>query len=321
MDAAPASDHDDRPPVPELTVFPGIQPFHLQGAPVRGRLVRLGPLTEAIVGRHAHALPVAALLSEALALTAGLAAALKFEGSFQLQAKGDGPVPLLLADCTEAGALRGYVREDAERIASLDLPSAGRLLGKGYLAFTCDPGPERERYQGIVSIEGETLADMTHHYFETSEQLRCIVRLASARTSQGWRASALILEKIPQAGGTDGASPLDPHAAQAAQDAWEAVLALAATATDAELLDESEPPSRLLDRLFRLEGALLDRPRPVSFGCRCTRSRLSSILEGFPADDLDHMVVEGGSIVMTCEFCNHDFRFERSAFTGRTPSG
>jgi len=316
-DTAEHTDPHDRPPVPELTVFPGIQPFHLQGAPVRGRLVRLGPLADAIVGRHAHDPRVGSLLAEALALTAGLAASLKFEGSFQLQAKGDGAVPLLLADCTEAGALRGYVRADSERVSARsadDGNSAGALLGQGYLAFTCDRGPDRERYQGIVAITGDSLAEMTHHYFLTSEQLRCVVRIAAQRTDGGWRAAALILEKIPEEGGLNGAGIANPQAADDADDRWRAVQALASTATDAELLDETEPPGRLLDRLFRLEGAVMDRPRALSYGCRCTRSRLSGILAGFPAEDLDDMVVDQGAIVMTCEFCNYDFRFDRSEF-------
>jgi molecular chaperone Hsp33 len=296
--------------VPDIVVPRGVQPFHLRDKPVRGRLVRLGPLADALLTRHDNNPAVTALAGQALALTAGLAAALKFRGSFSLQAKGDGPVPMLLADCTDAGALRGYARADAERLAALvaegATPSAAALLGQGYLAFTCDQGPEMERYQGLVAIEGDTLTEMTGTYFRTSEQLATHVHLACARTEAGWRAAALIIERVAGAGGIG--EELD---ADAQDDAWRTALALAGTLTDAELLDDALPGERLLHRLFHLEGLALDRARALSYGCRCSRARLSGVLAGFGTEDLDHMA-EDGVITMTCEFCNLGFRFDRS---------
>ncbi len=300
----------DRPPVPDIVVPRGVQPFHLQLKPVRGRLIRLGPLAEALLTRHEHHPAVAGLMGEALALAAGLAAALKFRGSFSLQAKGDGPIAMLLADCTDQGALRGYARVAAERLgpalAVEAEPPPKVLLGEGYFAFTCDQGPDMDRYQGIVAIEGETLAAMTGHYFRTSEQLRTHVHLASARTPAGWRAAALIMERVAGEGGVD--PELD---AEAQEEAWRTALALATTLTDAELLDDALPPERVLHRLFHAEGLALDRPRALSYGCRCSRARLAGVLAGFPAEDLDHMA-EDGAITMTCEFCNLDFRFDRA---------
>ncbi len=314
--ATPPFLNHDRPPVPDLVVPRGVQPFHLHHKPVRGRLVRLGPLAEALLGRHAgQPETLLALTGEAMALTAALATALKFRGSFSLQAKGDGAVPMLLADCTEAGALRGYGKADAEKLgaalAGNAEPSAAALLGSGYLAFTCDQGPGMDRYQGIVAIEGESLAEMTGHYFRSSEQLQSQVHLACARTEAGWRASALVIERVAGEGG------IDPGADAAAQDdAWITAQALAGTITKAELLDDTLPGERLLHRLFHAEGLALDRPRALSYGCRCSRARLAGVLEGFPPDDLDHMA-EGGAITMTCEFCNLDFRFERDEVQSR----
>ncbi len=314
--ATPDFLNHDRPPVPDLVVPRGVTPFHLAEKPVRGRLVRLGPLAEAILGRHDHPPTVGALLGQALALAAGLASALKFKGSFSVQAKGDGAVPLLLADCTEAGALRGYAKPNDERLATLlaatDAPSAAQLLGQGYLAFTCDQGPDMDRYQGIVAIEGETLAAMTGHYFTSSEQLQSHVQLAAAKTPAGWRASALILEKVAGEGGLDGLP------AEEAAEAWRTALALAGTLTEAELLDDALSSQALLHRLFHLEGLVLDRPRALAYGCRCSRARLATVLAGFPEDDLDHMA-EAGTITMTCEFCNLDFRFDRAELQGSTP--
>jgi len=304
-------DHD-RPPVPDLVVPRAVNPFHLDRKPVRGRLLRLGPLAEALLSRHAHPEAVAQLMGQALALTAGLASALKYKGSFSVQAKGDGPIPMMVTDCTDMGALRGYARVDAEKLARYGRhPSARALLGKGYLAFTCDQGPDMERYQGIVAIEGASLSEMTGNYFATSEQLRSFVRLACGRTEEGWRAAAFIMERVAAEGGTgpvDG-NPDDP------EDAWETALALAGTLTEAEMLDDALPPERLLHRLFHLEGLMLDAPRALAYGCRCSRSRLAGVLEGFPGADLDHMA-EDGTITMTCEFCNVDFRFERQKLRG-----
>jgi molecular chaperone Hsp33 len=312
----PAFLNHDRPPVPDVVVAHGVQPFHLHLKPVRGRLVRLGPLAEALLGRHQALHPaVLALMGEAMALTAALATALKFQGSFSLQAKGDGAVPMLLADCTEAGALRGYARAEPEKLATLlagdAAPNAASLLGAGYLAFTCDQGLEMDRYQGIVAIEGDSLAAMTGHYFRTSEQLQSQVHLACARTDDGWRASALVIERVAGAGG------VDPEAdAEAQDDAWRTAQALAGTIRASELLDDSLTGERLLHRLFHAEGLALGRPRALSYGCRCSRARLAQVLEGFPPADLDHMA-EGGAITMTCEFCNLDFRFGRDEVQGK----
>ncbi|WP_191083838.1 Hsp33 family molecular chaperone HslO [Roseococcus microcysteis] len=300
-------DHD-RPPVPDLVVPRGVVPFHLAQKPVRGRLLRLGPLAEALLSRHDHPEAVARLMGEAMALTAGLASALKYKGSFSVQAKGDGPIPMLVTDCTDMGGLRGYARVDAEKLARYGRnPSARALLGKGYLAFTCDQGPDMERYQGIVAIEGATLSEMTANYFATSEQLRSFVRLACARTDAGWRAAAFIMERVAVEGGIADSAGDD--------DAWDTALALAHTLTEAEMLDDALPAERLLHRLFHQEGLMLDQPRALAYGCRCSRSRLAGVLEGFPVEDLDHMAKDG-TITMTCEFCNVDFRFARDNLRG-----
>ncbi len=300
-------DHD-RPPVPDLVVPRGVVPFHLAQKPVRGRLLRLGPLAEALLSRHDHPEAVARLMGEAMALTAGLASALKYKGSFSVQAKGDGPIPMLVTDCTDMGGLRGYARVDAEKLARYGRnPSARALLGKGYLAFTCDQGPDMERYQGIVAIEGASLSEMTANYFATSEQLRSFVRLACARTEAGWRAAAFIMERVAVEGGIADSAGDD--------DAWDTALALAHTLTEAEMLDDALPAERLLHRLFHQEGLMLDQPRALAYGCRCSRSRLAGVLEGFPVEDLDHMAKDG-TITMTCEFCNVDFRFARDSLRG-----
>ena len=280
--------------------------------------MRLGALADALLTRHTNNPVVTSLVGQALALAAALASALKFQGSFSIQAKGDGAVPMLLSDCTDSGALRGYARAEPDRLANLlshqPNPSAADLLGSGYLAFSVDQGPDRERHQGIVAIEGEDLAEMAMHYFRTSEQLQCVLRLACEQTELGWRASALVLERVASEGGTSESSLSNAEAA------WQTATILARTVTSNELLDDSLAADQLIWRLLGSEEVAVGRPRALAFGCRCSRSRLAGILEGFVLDDLDHMAVDG-TIVMTCEFCNFDFRFSRTDIRGRTAAG
>ena len=309
MDDLPPILDSSRPDVPDVVVPRGVTPFYLPLRPVRGRLVRLGPLADALLTRHHHDDIVTALVGQALALVAALASALKFEGSFSLQIKGDGPVRMLLADCTDSGALRGYASAEPNRLAAYRVavpnPSHRDLLGSGVLVLTVDQGADMDRHQGVVSIAGETLETMALHYFDTSEQMPCFLRLACDRTEAGWRASALILERVAGTGG------VDPTLDTASLDeAWGTALILAGTVKDSELLDDALPPEKLIHNLFSGEGLAVDQPRALAYGCRCSRSKLAGILGTFGTDDIDHMA-ESGAITMTCEFCNLDFRFTR----------
>ena len=316
MNDLPAFLDSGRPNLPDVVVPQGVTPFFLPDRPVRGRLIKLGPLADALLSRHAqnpHA--VTRLAGKALALTAALASALKYSGTFSLQAKGDGPVNLLLTDCTDEGTLRGYARGDTDKLALLDDPDAATdaaLLGQGYLAFTVDQGPDTERHQGIVAIEGDDLADMALHYFTTSEQFQCAIHLACAETAQGWRASALILERI--ASGGEGNLLLS---AAEQDESWHTAVTLASTITEAELLDDQITPERLLYRLFHTEGVAVDHARALGYGCRCSRAKLTGILEQFTPDELDEMA-QGDDITMTCEFCNMGFSFPRADLRGQS---
>ncbi|MCE2575327.1 Hsp33 family molecular chaperone HslO [Komagataeibacter sp. FNDCR2] len=313
---SPAFLDSSRPDTPDLVVPQGIVPFYLDQRPVRGRLVRPGVLTDTLLTRHDNPDVVLRLAGEALALVAALASSLKFQGSFSLQAKGDGPVSLLLADCTDSGALRFHARSDddqvAELLATCPNPTAGQLLGKGYLAFSVDQGPDTDIHQGIVEITGESLSDMAAHYFTTSEQHACWVRLFCEKTELGWRAGALVMEKIASDGGIE-----TDLSTEEGDDAWETATTLATTLTAHEILDDGLSSATLLHRLFHAEGLMMGQPRALAFGCRCSRARLSGILETFTLDDLDHMA-QDGTITMNCSFCNHSFHFQRGEIAGKT---
>ena len=292
-----------------------ILPFQAEQADVVGRLVKLGPTVDTILSRHAYPEPVSKLLGEAVALTALLGAALKFEGKFILQASTDGPVDLLVADYQVPGGLRGYARFSAERLA--ELPADGRLLGEGHLAMTIDRGVDTERYQGVVPLEGESLTEAADTYFRQSEQLPTFIRLAVARhyragsaggRSWTWRAGGLLVQKLTREGGRSVA-----REAAFSEEDWTRAKALAETVEDHELLDPLLPPDRLLYRLFHEEQVRAFRAIPLESYCSCSRERVEELLRRFSAEDLAEMVVDG-EMWVTCEFCNSRYQFDPASF-------
>lgn len=279
-----------------------ILPFQIEAQGLRGRLVRLGPLADEILHRHDYPPIVARMLAEMLTLAALLAGALKYEGVFTLQTSGNGPIRLMVADITSAGAMRGYAQFDAVRLPAESEASVPRLLGAGHLAFTVDQGDFTDRYQGIVELDGATLTDCVHHYFRQSEQLQCALRLAVSETDGHWRAGALMLQRMPP--------PEASREAEEAEDGWRRALAFMASVRSDELTDAGLAPDALLYRLFHEDGVRVFRSQPVNAGCRCSRERVEIVLRAMPADELTAMQEEGESVV-TCEFCNRKYRFDR----------
>ena len=282
-----------------------VQPFQVEASAIRGRLVRLGPAVDEILSRHDYPAQVASVLAEALALAPLLSAALKYEGIFTLQTKGDGPVSMLVVDVTSAGDLRGYAQFDTDAVLALAStgaaqPSIPRLLGSGYLAFTVDQGEHTERYQGIVELTGATLAECVHHYFRQSEQLEAAVKLAAAKDPQGhWRSGGLMIQRMPDPGGLG--SDQD-------EDGWRRAAAFMASSTNAELLDPGLPADRLLYRLFHEDGVRAYQPQPLRFACRCSRERVADMLGALPRGDIEEMKADGDSVI-TCEFCSARYVF------------
>lgn len=283
---------------------------------MRGRIVRLGPALDSILLRHRYPEPVAHLLAEALVLVATMATALKFEGVFSLQAKGDGPVSTLVADCRTPGHLRGYANFDAARLEGLELGPGGTaglvplLLGKGYLAFTIDPQSEDfERYQGIVDLSGSSLADAAHAYFAQSEQLNARVILAAAhrKGNEGrrvWRGGGVLLQQLP----------LDPGGLtqEERSAAWDKVQVLLGTAKADELTDPALGQNELLYRLFHEDGVRVFETAPLKDRCTCSPDKVKGILSTFSTDEIAAMAVDG-TITVTCQFCSQAYRFQPEA--------
>ena len=291
-----------------------IRPFQIEGGGLRGRLVRLGPTADEIIRRHGYPPVLSELLGEALALTALLAGALKFDGAFSLQARGDGPVSMLLADYFSPGRMRGYLSYDADRLAELDLHGTGsatvpRLLGGGYLAFTVDQGDDTERYQGIVGMEGATLADCAHHYFRESEQIDSAIRLAAAPDPGGaWRAGGVMIQRLPEGDPAMLARGAETRP-EDTEDDWRRAVTLLATAQSDELLSSDITPDQLLYRLYHEDGVRVFEPVPLSFGCTCSRQRADRVLRSLSDAALEDLIVDG-RLDVTCEFCNAFYEFQ-----------
>ena len=282
--------------------------FQIENEPVRGRIARLGAVVDEVLTRHAYPEPVANLLGEACALAALVGASLKFEGRLIVQAQGDGPVSLVVADYDTSGALRGYCSFDQEKVEAASQgflrPGAASLLGKGLFVMTIDQGPDTERYQGITQIEGETLALCAETYFAQSEQVPTRVRLAvgQLQTDAGlvWRAGGLLIQNI--AG--------DSHAREDAMETWNRSQALFETTGEDELIDPTIPAETLLYRLFHEDGVRLFEPRPLRAFCRCSPERILGLLRSFPAEERVEMVTPEGQIRVTCEYCSRVYDVE-----------
>jgi molecular chaperone Hsp33 len=312
-----------------------ILPFAVKALDLRGRIVRLGAAVDTILTSHDYPPPVAKLLGEAIVLTIMLGSALKFEGRFILQTQSDGPVRMLVVDYTSPDRVRACARFDAARIAAAiaaNEVAAGKLLGHGHLAMTIDQGPEMNRYQGLVPLEGGDLEQAAHEYFVRSEQIPTRVRLAVAEEFRAgengarrhWRAGGILVQFLPnsperarQADLAPGDAPpgTTPHVIPE-DDAWVEGRSLIATVADIELIDPALSSERLAYRLFHERGVRVFRPAPVQARCSCSRGNVENMLKSFSQEDRDDMV-EDGRITVTCEFCSSTYVFAPDEIAGQ----
>jgi molecular chaperone Hsp33 len=281
--------------------------FQIEEWPVRGLLVRLGPVVDDILSRHDYPDPVADLLGEACTLAALVGASLKFDGKLIVQAQGDGPVAYVAADYDTSGGLRGYCRFDADRVDAASQgfvrPGARSLLGAGVFIMTVDQGPKMERYQGVAPIEGETLALCAEQYFARSEQVPTRVRLAVGKADGGaWRAGGAMIQYMAE---DDARGPTE--------EAWDREQALFETLGEDELIDPAVAPDRLLYRLFHEDGVRMFKPKALHAFCRCSQDRIVGLLRSFSPDERVDMVEDDGLIRVTCEYCSRVYEVEPAA--------
>jgi molecular chaperone Hsp33 len=283
--------------------------FLFQAAPVRGHWVRLSRAW--IEAREHQALPPVALslLGESLAAVALLSASLKFQGTLTLQLAGStGPLSMLVAQATDSRTLRG--------VAHLAAAGAGdtafrELVSGGRLVVSVEQGNGITPWQGVVPLDGDTLAQCLENYFAVSEQLpTMIVLAANAETAAG-----LLLQKLPTPE-SEGEG-----AAAAIQDLWEEATALLVTLGPDELL--ACEPEELLRRLFGAHDLRLFDAEPVRFACRCSRERVAAMLKSLGQAEVQSILMEQGEVSVTCEFCQRPYRFDAVDAQGLflSPSG
>lgn len=304
---------------PKAADWDNALPFQLDALGVRGRLVRLGPALDTVIERHGYPLAVARPLAEAMALCATLATSLKYDGIFTLQISGDGPIRLLVTDLTSDGALRGYAQFDSWKLAvalgsgNHDAPEGyvPKLFGQGRLAFTVDQGQNTQRYQGVVPLEGATLADCAHTYFRQSEQLPTGIKISARRTDVGgrghWHAASLMVQQMPEF----DAGRIDRDADQR-EDDWRRAVILMASATEQEMLDPALPSGTLLFRLFHEERPRVFDRRPFAARCRCSRDRIDNVLRSIRREELADLRDTSGKVAVKCEFCSTEYAYDET---------
>jgi molecular chaperone Hsp33 len=270
-----------------------IAAFSFDAAPIHGRVVTLTNSWLRIRDRHRHAPAAERLLGEMVGVVAMLAQGIKLDGSVILQIRGEGPVTTVMAECTDRTTLRGMLRENGA-IVSDELST---LVGNGRLAITLKPH-RGEMYQGIVSLDGSSVADAVESYFAMSEQLPTRIWVAAEQGT----VAGLLLQRMPDRPQRRRVS------AEPDEDAWQRVQLLADTVSDQELL--SLPAAQLLGRLFHTEAVRLQPPSLLSFGCSCSRQRTANALRIMGRTEVDSILAQEGCITVTCEFCGTTYGYD-----------
>jgi len=289
--------------------------FMFDRYPIRGHLVHLDAAWRALIEHREYPAAIRDTLGEAVAASLLLAATIKFEGVLSLQLQGDGPVHLMLAQCTSGLGVRGLARYRENRYHSGDNRAGTRagtgagygrtetadLIGTGNLTVILETDGGARRYQGIVPISGQRLAESLQFYFENSEQLP--TRLWLHADASG--ASGMLLQKLPA---PDAASDLEAVTAASIDDTWRRVQLIGETLTPDELRMLTD--AKILHRLFNEDDVRLFEPAPVYFRCRCSRERVAGMLQGLGEAETRSVLAERGEVEVRCDFCNRAYVFD-----------
>jgi molecular chaperone Hsp33 len=311
---------EDRPAAPQ----DGILPFAVETLHVRGRVIRLGTALDTLIRRQNWPDPVARVVGEAAALAGLLGSSLKGQGRFQLQTRSNGPVSMVVIDLDLMGnkpsigfrATAHFDKNRLEEAASKGQRQVAALLGEGHLALTIEQGSAANRYQGIVSLDGQGLEEAAHGYFVQSEQIPTRVRLAVGEICEAgrapyYRAGGMLVQFLP------GGRALD---AKEAEECWTEASALTATLADHELVDPAIASETLLWRLFHEagagEGIRIFAPLNVEERCRCSRERVLGMIRSFSEKDRSGLAADDGTLAITCEFCGRIYCLEHNEIEG-----
>ncbi|HEY3596448.1 MAG TPA: Hsp33 family molecular chaperone HslO [Paraburkholderia sp.] len=287
-----------------------LQKFMFSAAPVRGEIVSLRNTWQEVLTRRDYPAPVRTMLGEMMAACALLSANLKFDGTLIMQIFGDGPVKMLVVQCSSDLSLRATAKFSGE--AAKTIGDDARLVdlinasGHGRCVITLDPHnkqPGQQPYQGIVPLSGEngpleSMAQVLEHYMHHSEQLDTRLWLAA----NGERAVGMLLQKLPGDGG------IVPHPGELDADTWERVCTLGSTLSQDELLKED--PATVFRRLFWQENVHHFEPASTRFECTCSREKVGRMLRMLGREEVDSVIEERGHVEIHCEFCNQRYEFD-----------
>jgi molecular chaperone Hsp33 len=271
--------------------------FLFERYPIRGHLVHLDATWRALLEHRDYPPNIRDTLGEAVASSVLLAATLKFEGTLSLQLQGDGPMHLMIAQCTSGLGVRAVARTRGEPTAR-DLPS---LAGEGRLSVTLENEDLTQRYQGVVPLAGERMAQCLESYFATSEQLPTRLWLHA----DGNGASGMLLQRVPEASEQRATVTHDPAEIE---DAWRRVQLIGDTLQPDELAQLSD--REILRRLFNEDDVRLFQSTPVFFRCRCSRERVVGMLQSLGEPEIRSVLEEQGRVEVRCDFCNRAYQFD-----------
>lgn len=262
-----------------------VQRFVLEGYPVRGEIVHLDATWQAVLTRHDYPEPVRGVLGELLVAAALLSSTIKYDGSLTIQLQGDGPLSMVVVECTSHRTLRGLARWSGD-VGNLKF---AELIGQGRLAITLDPGGDAQ-YQSIVNVEDDGVGPALERYFHRSEQVHTRLWLATDPEV----AAGFLLQRLPE-------RELD-------DEVWNRAVTLADSIRADELL--GLPSQDLLHRLYHEDDVRIFDPEPVSFRCTCSRERVRVMLRALGTIEIHDILRTEGKVDVTCEFCNQHYAFD-----------
>ena len=305
-----------------------ILPFQLDRADVRGRVARLDSVLETILRQHDYPVPVAALMAEAVLLTALVGQTIKLRWKLSLQIRGGGPVRFVATDYfgptspEEPARMRAYADFDAEAVAAFE-GAPFELLGAGLFGIMIDQGPGTVPYQGITPLAGASLADCAETYFAQSEQLPARTALAMGEAAapgapSRWRSGGVMLQHMPkgsreahrEATGFDGLLAAGDVVAGEDAENWERATLLLGTAEATELIGPHVGPDQLLLRLFHEESPRVFPAQAVRFGCTCGPDKVVQSLSIYTAEEIATMTTPDGRVTADCQFCGAHYEFD-----------
>lgn len=271
-----------------------LQRFIFENASIRGEIVKLDATWQAILSRHNYPQPVQTLLGEMMVAAALLSATLKFNGKLIIQIQGGKPIKLMVVECETGNHLRAVAQYDENIQANNNL---SELIGKGKLVITLEPSAGGERYQSIVEITGDSLAEAISDYLIRSEQLETKLWLAA----NSKLAAGLLIQKLPNDIEKQDIESDD-------QDTWNRIQLLSSTITNDELINISD--EEIIHRLYHEEDVRVFEKEPVSFRCTCSRERVATMLRSLGSKEVASIIAEQKIIEVACEFCNQKYKFD-----------